>query len=100
MDLDIFELMKLARDEQIRNMQKQKDMQKRNTNFVYMPKIIKVLFQEPATIVFWNDNTKTVVKAQDGEPFDKEKGLSMAIIKKMCGNKGNYNEIFHIFCNE
>lgn len=48
-----------------------------------------VKFNDPATIVFWNDGTKTVVKAVD-EPFDPEKGLSMAICKKVYGNKGNY----------
>lgn len=57
------------------------------------PRIKNVIFNDPATIVFWEDGTKTVVKAHD-EPFDKEKGLSMAIVKKMYGNKGSYfNEI-------
>ena len=58
------------------------------------PEIEKVIFNDPATIVYWHDGTKTVVKAQDGEPFDKEKGLAMAFMKKVCGNKGNYfNEV-------
>ena len=43
----------------------------------YYP-IKKVIFNPPATIVFWKDDTKTVVKAQ-GEAFDPEKGLAMAI---------------------
>lgn len=51
--------------------------------------IEKVIFNHPATIVFWKDGTKTVVKAK-GEAFDKEKGLAMAITKKALGNKGNY----------
>lgn len=52
--------------------------------------IKKVIFNEPATIVFWEDETKTVVKCSENEAFDKEKGLAMAIVKKMLGNKGNY----------
>jgi hypothetical protein len=60
---------------------------------LYSPRIKNVIFNDPATIVFWEDGTKTVVKAHD-EPFDKGKGLSMAIVKKMYGNKGSYfNEI-------
>jgi hypothetical protein len=55
--------------------------------------IKNVIFNDPATIVFWTDGTKTVVKAQDGDVFDPEKGLVMAISKKAFGNKGNY-------CNE
>lgn len=57
------------------------------------PSIKKVIFNEPATIVFWDDGTKTVVKAED-ETFDKEKGLAMAISKKFLGNKGNYYNEF------
>ena len=53
-----------------------------------------VIFNDPATIVFWSDGDKTIVKATD-EEFDKEKGLAMAIAKKLYGyNKGNYYNIF------
>lgn len=55
--------------------------------------IEKVIFNPPATIVFWTDNTKTVVKAEN-EDFDPEKGLAMAICKKVLGNRGNYYNIF------
>lgn len=51
--------------------------------------IKKVIFNNPATIVFWADGTKTIVKAEN-EEFDPEKGLAMAIAKKAFGNKGNY----------
>lgn len=61
--------------------------------FWKMPKIKDVIFNDPATIVFWADGTKTVVKCQDDDIFDPEKGLAMAITKKALGNKGNY-------CNE
>lgn len=44
--------------------------------------IKKVIFNNPATIVFWADGTKTVVKAKN-EDFDPEKGLAL-------GNKGSY----------
>ena len=53
----------------------------------------KVIFNDPATIVYWKDGTKTVVKAE-GESFDPEKGLAMAIAKRHLGNKGNYYDIF------
>lgn len=57
-------------------------------------KIKNVIWNCPATIVFWTDGTKTVVKAHGNDSFDPEKGLVMAIAKKAMGNKGNYyNEI-------
>lgn len=52
--------------------------------------IENVIFNDPATIVFWSDGTKTVVKAQTGDTFDPEKGLAMAISKRVYGNSGNY----------
>ena len=55
-----------------------------------IPEIKNVIFNDPATIVFWEDGTKTVVKCQDGDKFDPEKGLAMAIAKKAYGNKGGY----------
>lgn len=62
--------------------------------------IRRVIFNAPATIVFWLDGSKTVVKAQNGEPFNKEKGLAMAICKKLCGNRGAYYDIFKEWCHE
>lgn len=52
--------------------------------------IKNVVFNDPATIVFWNDGTKTVVKCGENDKFDPEKGLVMAIAKKAFGNQGNY----------
>lgn len=63
------------------------------TNRLNLASIKNVVFNPPATIVFWADNTKTVVKAEN-EDFDPEKGLAMAIAKKALGNKGNYYEVF------
>lgn len=59
-----------------------------------IPTIKKVIFNYPATIVLWSDGSKTVVKCQDGDIYDPEKGLAMAISKKALGNKGNYCEVF------
>lgn len=52
--------------------------------------IEKVIFNAPATIVIWADGTKTVVKCQNDEEFDPEKGLAMAIAKRAFGNEGSY----------
>ena len=56
--------------------------------------IKNVIFNDPATIVFWTDGTKTVVKTQEGEIFDPEKGLAMAISKKALGNNREYYHTF------
>ena len=59
-----------------------------------------VIFNNPATIVLWKDGTKTVVKCQDGDTYNKELGLAMCIIKKCCDNKGNYNDVFNEWIKE
>ena len=56
--------------------------------------IRKVVFNDPATIVFWSDNTKTVVKCGPEDTFDMEKGLAMAIVKKMAGNDNSFHKVF------
>ena len=58
------------------------------------PEIKDIIFNPPATIVFWSDNTKTVVKALEGDIYDPEKGIAMAISKKMLGNKYDYYHAF------
>jgi hypothetical protein len=64
-------------------------------------KIKKVVFNDSATIVFWKNGDKTVVKCQPGEKFDKEKGLALAIVKYMIAdNKGCFNDIFKKWINE
>jgi hypothetical protein len=56
--------------------------------------IQKVVFHDPATIVYWADGTKTVVKAGKDDVFDPEKGLAMAFAKKALGNTGRYYNTF------
>ena len=53
-----------------------------------------VIFNPPATIIFWMDGTKTVVKDQGEVFYDPEKGMAMAVAKKAFGNQGNYYNQF------
>lgn len=59
--------------------------------------IKKVIFNDPATIVFWKDGTKTIVRCREGAEFDPEKGLAMAISRHylcdICGLE-RYDGIF------
>lgn len=78
-------------------LQKEETCNKKEKPFMRttIPKPKKVIFSGPATTILWNDGTKTTVKCQeDAEYFDEEKGIAMCYLKKMLGNKGNYNNIF------
>ena len=57
--------------------------------------IRKVIFNNPATIVYWADGEKTVVKCQEGDVYSKETGLALCFAKKALGNKGGFNDVFH-----
>ena len=64
----------------------------------YLPEIKNVKFNGPATVVFWEDGTKTIVKCQDGDDYSEEVGLAMCIVKKAFGNTSKYNDIFKKWC--
>lgn len=51
-----------------------------------IPDIRRVIFSNPATIVFWEDNTKTVVRCMEGEKFERYAGFIAACAKKMFGS--------------
>ena len=48
--------------------------------------ITKVMYEEPATIVFWSDGTKTVTKCHGADIYSPEAGLAMCCLKKIVGS--------------
>lgn len=56
--------------------------------------ITKVIFHKPATIVYFDDGDKVVVKTYKDNKFNPEAGLALCILKKMLGNDA---EKFHKF---
>ena len=63
---------------------------KKSTSATNTAAIKDAIFAPPATIVYWSDGSKTVVKCSEKDVFDPEKGLAMAIAKRCGGNKGSY----------
>ena len=45
------------------------------------------MYKPPATIVFWNDGTKTVAVCEKGDVYNKELGFALCVLKKKYGNK-------------
>lgn len=60
---------------------------------VRLPLPEKVIFNGPATIVYWDDGDKTVVKCQHGDVFSAETGLITAMLKKYMGNDNTFNRV-------
>lgn len=51
----------------------------------------KILIQGTATIIWWSDSTKTVVKCQKGDKMDPEKGIAMCVMKKFMGTNETHS---------
>lgn len=52
--------------------------------------IEKVIFNPPATIVFFKDGTKEVVKCSKDDEFDAEMGFAQAMMNIMFGNRSSF----------
>ena len=49
--------------------------------------IKKIMYKPPATIVFWNDGTKTVAVCEKEDTYNRELGFALCVLKKKYGNK-------------
>ena len=61
------------------------------------PGIKKVIFNDPATIVLWEDGTKTVVKCSLGDTYSEWSGLAFCICKKLMGDE--FHKVFKHWCD-
>lgn len=50
--------------------------------------IKRVIHHAPATIIYWEDGDKTVVKCCANDTYDPEKGFLLAYLKKIHGHTG------------
>lgn len=51
------------------------------------PKPKKVIFNDPATVVFFSDDSKTVTKAKDGDEYDPLFGIMACVLRKVGRNR-------------
>lgn len=58
--------------------------------------IKKVIYNDPATIIFWSDGTKTIVKCMEDDDYDPEKGFMAAVTKKAFGYKYGWVMRHHV----
>ena len=49
----------------------------------------KVIYSGPCTIVIWADDSKTIVRCQDGDTYSKEVGLLMCLAKRVWGKNAS-----------
>lgn len=59
----------------------------------YYLKVKRIIFNPPATVVIWEDGTKTVVKCAEDDDFDPETGVSMCYMKKIYGSRHAFSKM-------
>ena len=57
--------------------------------------IKRVVYNEPATIMFFDDGTKTVCKAEPGDKYNPEYGFMMCLLKKLCNSDDLFDALDH-----
>ena len=57
------------------------------------PRPDKIIYNDPAMIVYWTDGLKTVVKRSENEPESKYAAFCAALAKKIYGNNSRVNRI-------
>ena len=62
-----------------------------------MPQPKKVIFNGPATIVLWQDGTKTVVKRFEYDKYDWRMAIIWCILKKIFGSFNKANKYLEKF---
>lgn len=72
---------------------------KNEKNFepLYFPEIKNVFFRNPATIVFFEDGSKTTAICGSDDKYDKEVGLTICMLKRALGNQ-KYRKIMDKWC--
>lgn len=51
-------------------------------DITHVSQVNRVIYNNPATIILWNDGSKTVAKCMPGDTYDAEKGFLVAYLKK------------------
>ena len=64
---------------------------KLHRQFRFAPK--EIIYNDAATIVFWTDGTKTVVKCNENDVYSEYAGFAAAVAKKMYGGANAINRL-------
>ena len=67
-------------------------------DLIYKP--ARIIYNNPATIVFWKDGTKTVVKKSPKEKYNAYNAFCAALAKKIYGNNSQVQKIVQSGINQ
>jgi len=84
-------------EEMKKDFEEDKKVNDRVNRHIFVPLIDKIYVNEKkgVIVVKWETGETTKVEVQDGDTFDLEKGISIAITKYVLGNNYNAGYIFN-----
>ena len=62
--------------------------------------VSRIIFSNPATVVFWGDGTKTIVKAREEDEYSPYYGFLAALGKKVYGSNARIQSMIDRWLNE
>ena len=54
---------------------------------IEVPEVRQIIYNDPATIVYWKDGSKTVVKCTENDTYSPTTGLALCVMKKVYGDQ-------------
>lgn len=63
-------------------------------------RVKNIIYNGPCTIVFWMDNTKTIVRLKEGDTYDPHAAFCIAVAKKVYGNNSKISRIVDHFSKD
>lgn len=60
----------------------------------------RIIFNPPATVIIWEDDTKTVVKCAEDDEFNPETGVAMCYIKKIYGSRHAFSKMLEKYITD
>lgn len=82
---------KKSEEQTMKEEDKKKEEKKPEIDKKYIPK--QIVFNPPATVVFWEDGTKTVVKCEKHQEFNPYFGFVSALAKKIFVTNSEVNRV-------
>lgn len=83
---DYIDLLLNTWDDELRKMKQSSLFDVIDHNADILEHITQVVYHDPATIVYFDDGDKVVVKTSRHDDYNPEAGLALCILKKMLGN--------------
>lgn len=83
---DYIDLLLNSWDDELRKIKQSNLFDAINPNDDILDHITQVVYHNPATIVYFDDGDKVVVKTSPHDDYNPEAGLALCILKKLLGN--------------